>query len=334
MGAQARITVTTGPDRGKAYEVNADLVRVGRGTDNDFVLTDPQMAEYQMSIVSRDGRFAVCAVTPDGIEIDGTAVPADQWVWLPVEASIKMTRRTSVQFVSTGAAGGTGAAPGGSPSTQSVRSVSDMDAPMKVKPVGGDGTGSSGTVGGRKRAVGTRTERKTANVAQFITDGPGDPLVRLGEDGHLPELALVEGDSRKARESRQKQTSPIVLIVVFALSLGLTMLMLFMEVNPFGSNAAKKQEARQKIQKYYGNPDEELAPYQIHLRQARQAFARGDLEGERSEYRRVLDLLRSEVRRKSQKFTGLTGRLDDDNSNEDVKSDKDLENQIGILLEE
>lgn len=334
MSSQARITVTSGPDRGKAFEVSADLVRVGRGPDNDFVLSDPQMADYQMSIVSRDGRYAVCAISPDGIEIDGTAVPADQWVWLPAEANIRITRRTAVQFVSTATAGKPS---GGNSTTQTVRSISDVGSPIKVKPTGGaDGTGSSGTLAGRKTTSGGRAkkDKETANVARFITDGPGDPLVKLGEDGHLPELALDEGEARKSRESKSKQSSPVILIVVFVLSLGLTILMLFLEVSPFGSNAAAKESARRRIQKYYGEPEEELAPYQIHLRQARQAYSRGDLDAERNEYRRVLDLLRSEVRRKSQRYTGLTGRLDYDTYNDDTKSDKDLEELIGILLED
>lgn len=331
MSAQARITVTTGPDRGKAFEVTGDLVRVGRSAENDFVLSDSQMADYQMSIVSRDGRFAVCAVAPDGIEIEGTAVPADQWVWLPAEANIRMTRRTSVQFVSLQPAT---ASPAGKSTTQTVRSIADVSSPIKVKPVGTDTTGSSDTVAGRRKSGGPRPEKRTANVARFITDGPGDPLVRLGEDGHLPELALMEGDARKSRETKSKEASPIVLIVVFVLSLSLTVLMLFLDVSPFGSSAARKADARRELEQYYGEKNQELAPYQIHLRQARQALSRGDVESERTEYRRVLDLLRSEVRSKSQRYTGLTGRLDYDTYSEDRKSDKRLEELIGILLEE
>jgi hypothetical protein len=334
MSAQARITVTTGPDRGKAFEVTGDLVRVGRGADNDFVLSDPQMADYQLSIVSRDGRFAVCAVAPDGIEIEGTAVPADQWVWLPDEASIKVTRRTSVQFVSLQTAPASASA-GKSSTTQTVRSISDVSSPIKVKPAaaatGTDVPGSSDTVSGRRKNTGNK---KTGNVARFITDGPGDPLVKLGEDGHLPELALVEGDARKARDAKSKETSPILLIIIFIVSMSLTVLMLFLEVSPFGSSAAEKAAARRELEEYYGEKNQELAPYQIHLRQARQAVSRGDVETERNEYRRVLDLLRSEVRSKSQRYTGLTGRLDYEPFSDDKKSDKRLEELIGILLKE
>src|SRR5205807_4410492 len=47
----------------------------------------------------------------------------------------------------------------------------------------------------RRRAALDRGEKKSRTIARFITDGPGDPLVKLGEDGHLPELMLHETQS-------------------------------------------------------------------------------------------------------------------------------------------
>ena len=107
-----------------------------------------------------------------------------------------------------------------------------------------------------------------------------------------------------------------------------------MDVGSFGNNEAEKARARGEITEYYGAEGEMLKPYQMHLREARLARSRRDYETERQEYRRVLALLRSEAKDKLYKFTGLTGRLDYDESSENKKSDKRLEELIGILLSE
>jgi len=48
----------------------------------------------------------------------------------------------------------------------------------------------------------------------------------------------------------------------------------------------------------------------------------------------VLAILRSEAKDKLYQYTGLTGRLDYDESNDNKKSDKRLEELIGTLLSE
>src|SRR4029077_5169422 len=82
----------------------------------------------------------------------------------------------------------------------------------------------------------------------------------------------------------------------------------------------------------YGAEGESLKPYQLHLREARLARSRRDFETERQENRKVLAILRSEAREKLYRYTGLAGRLDYDESSENKKSDKRLEELIGILL--
>src|SRR5262249_5903795 len=157
--------------------------------------------------------------------------------------------------------------------------------------------------------------------ARFITDGPGDPLVKLGEDGHLPELALHEAQAGERLEPGTKQTNPVLLIAAVGLSFGLTILMLFMDVGSFAGRDEEKAKARVEIADYYGEGDDDLKPYQLRLREARLARSRRDVEGERKQLRLVLDMLRSEVNG----YAGLTGRIGYRESDIDKKSDKRLE---------
>src|SRR5262249_32687486 len=130
--------------------------------------------------------------------------------------------------------------------------------------------GSDGTARSRKSAA-ERGEKKTRTIARFITDGPGDPLVKLGEDGHLPELTLHETQAGELAEPGAKQSNPVLLIVAIGISFGLTILMLFMDVGNFGNNEQDKARARVEIAEYYGEEGEALKPYQIRLREARVA---------------------------------------------------------------
>ena len=127
---------------------------------------------------------------------------------------------------------------------------------------------------------------------------------------------------------------PVLLLVAIGVSFGLTILMLFMDVGNFGNSEEAKSRARAEIVEYFGDEGDSLAPYQIHLREARLARSRRDYENERQEYRKVLAILRSEAKDKLYKYTGLTGRLDYDESSFNKKSDKRLDELIGILLSE
>ncbi|MGE5192087.1 MAG: FHA domain-containing protein [Deltaproteobacteria bacterium] len=367
MSVCATITVTSGPDRGKVFELTAEMVRLGKAAENEVVLSDAQVGDHHASIVRRDGRYAIFTSEPGGLEIDGTEVPAERWVWLPETATIHLGKRTVVDF----AVGGGGEEPAlaaaepagrqfaGRQSTDKF--VAPAAAPAAEAPATRPpGTGSTGTVvlpGARsgtqkgrrstevaapgsdaparpRKSAAERGEKKTRTVARFITDGPGDPLVKLGEDGHLPELALHETQAGERTETGTKQSNPALLLVAIGLSFGLTILMLFMDVGSFGDSEEEKAKARAEIAVYYGEEGDSLKPYQIHLREARLARSRRDYDTERQEYRKVLGLLRSEAKDKLYKYTGLTGRLDYDESTLNKKSDKRLEELIGTLLSE
>src|SRR5262245_25961882 len=102
MVASARITVTAGPDRGKVFQLTGEMVRLGKGLDNDVVLTDAQVGDHHASIVRREGRFAIFTSVSKGLDVDGTEVPPERWVWLPSSATIRIGQKTSVEFVANG----------------------------------------------------------------------------------------------------------------------------------------------------------------------------------------------------------------------------------------
>src|SRR5438105_5024008 len=103
MSVCARITVTSGPDRGKVFELTGEMVRLGKAPHNEVVLSDTLVSDQHASIVRREGRFAIFTPVPEGLEVDGTEVPSERWVWLPETATIRVGQRTSVDFVANGA---------------------------------------------------------------------------------------------------------------------------------------------------------------------------------------------------------------------------------------
>ena len=102
MKSLAKLTVMTGPDRGKLFELGGEIVQIGKGAGNGFILTDATLEDHQVSIVRRNGRFAIYAPLTDQVEVDGTQIPRDRWVWPPDTAQIQLNRRTSLEFSGAG----------------------------------------------------------------------------------------------------------------------------------------------------------------------------------------------------------------------------------------
>lgn len=98
MSQICRIVVTTGPERGKVFELEEELVHIGRAPENQIVLEDPGLSEHQATILHKNGRFAIYRPDEADVEVDGSQVPSEQWVWLPIEARLQFGRRTSCQF--------------------------------------------------------------------------------------------------------------------------------------------------------------------------------------------------------------------------------------------
>lgn len=330
LNATARLTITSGPDRGRSCDVTGELTHLGSASGNDVVFTDPQIGEMEVSIIRRQGRHAIRVVGSEEVEVDGTKLPPDRWVWLPKTAQIRLTRRTAVEFLSL-----------------------LPDAPEPQQPIDADLPASPPKP--KMRAVPEAPDpakgekKRKGQVAKFITDQSGDPLVRLGEDGHFPELMLQEGqDAAKPATDKSQSANPLILVAAFVVSVGMSVLMLFVDMGTGGSVGERKAVARKAIKAFYGGDSGKLEPYQVALRQAQNAWSQGNYAEERQRYRDVLEMLRSE---RTNPLTGLTRLTPDqqqsfahltlqelalvssDENFLDLKNDEKLERLIAILLE-
>jgi hypothetical protein len=306
----AKIVISSGPDRGKVFELSDELVHIGRDPGNQVALSDPSMAEVQASVVSRKGRFAISSPLDGVVEVEGSAIPAERWVWLPKSARIRVSDQTFFQF-SADADIGIG-------ESADLTETKALEVPEKARARRPQKERPAADRSAVKRA--DKAEKKGREVARFITDQAGDPLVKLGEDGHLPELALSEGRDRKPNEKGRQGSNPVLLYAAIAFSFCLSIAMLFMEAGPSASLAERKAQARREIAEYFGSGAGEPEPYQRLLRDARLAYSRNDRTAERRAYRQVLDLLNSEDKNR---LLGLTGS---------PEKDERLRELIAILL--
>jgi hypothetical protein len=194
-------------------------------------------------------------------------------------------------------------------------------------------TDDSSTEAKRKAAGGgAKVKKKTRStgarqVAKFITDRPGDPLVRLGGDGKLPELALTE--KAAARREAKAPSQSYLIWVVMAVSVLMSVGMLLIDAEPAAtSRGDSRAMARAELASYYRGEVSTLQPYQIYLRNAVLAHAQGDAANERRNYFRVLDLLDAADIRDPANLNGLTGKQ----TGRGRSSDTDLRRQLEILV--
>lgn len=300
--ASGRLTVLAGAEQGAVYALGDELVQLGAGEDNQVVLHDPHIAEQHCSIVRRGGRFAIYAQPDTGTLIDGRPLPEDQWVWLPPEAVLQLSPQTVVYFSSTG---------------RDLAPPNPELAPMA--PPGGAASSRNGIK--KKSAKKSEKSGSHRQTARFITDRSGETLVRLGEDGQLPELQLADvGGSRRISSQKSAQGNPVLVYAALAFSVLASVVLLVLEPE-IGGPAKSRSEARGIIVRdFVGQPGQPLKAHQQLLREAALAQSRGDGKAEREALRKVLQMLNSEDRNP---FVGLTGRLEDDER---------LEQLIAVLL--
>lgn len=310
MSPAATITVTDGPDTGRAFSVNDELVHIGRGADNQVVLNDGALAEHQASIVRRQGRFAIYSPSSGAVQVDGNDIPPERWVWLPRTAMIQLGTQTV------------------------VRLESHETGP--IEPPAADSTPTPVTGRSRPRKPdGDRARRRSRNgsqVARFINDRAGEALVKLGEDGQLPALELAELAEEQPRERREaRTTNPVLLYALLGGSFVASLMMLV--VDPQAKTASERSavaQARQVLQEYYGDPQATLLPYQKLLRESQVANSQGNLRDEQDAYRRILRMLNSSDIRDPKNLNGLTGRQTDRGR----ASDDELRHALLTLLSE
>jgi hypothetical protein len=292
----AKLHFRKGPEKGKTFEVRDELVHIGRGEESNFRLRAKDLQDYELSIVLRNNRYAIYAARGDMISVEGNYLPPEKWVWLPEDATVLIGDKTEFQFeVQMDAAD---AEPrSGRPVGKAAQPKQTKSVQMKGTPLPAKARNSKGNAEDRKSG---QPKGRQRNVAKFITDQVGDPLVQLGEDGHLPELYLeeIDGGPQKKKNGKQKEqkseANPLLVGIALGFSVLSSLLLLLMSPAGSGSASLDKTSARSEIRQYYGGENEDLEAYQLLLREAALSRSRGDYRDERDYYRRVLQMLVSE----------------------------------------
>jgi hypothetical protein len=215
-----------------------------------------------------------------------------------------------------------------------MRLESHETGPAEPPPADSTPTPVSGRSRTRK-SDGDRARRRSRNgsqVARFINDRTGEPLVKLGEDGQLPALELTELAEAQPRERREaRNTNPVLLYGLLGCSFVASLLMLV--IDPQSKSASERSEAaqaRQTLQQFYGDPKATLLPYQKRLREAEVAHSQGNFRDEQEAYQEILRLLNSTDIRDPRNLNGLTGRQ----TGRGRASDDDLKKALLTLLSE
>ena len=278
MSEPATITVTRGPARGQFFELEAELVHIGRAESNQVVLEDTNLADHHASIVFRNGRYAIFTPLPDAVSIDGSAIPPQRWVWLPGEADIGLGQRTSLRFAT------------------SLPESTSGNGDAEDRPPG------------KEQRKGRKGRRRKRQLAKFVTDAQGESRVQLGEDGQLPELSLDEELTGGKTEQKKSGSNSVLLSLMLVVSTALSILLLVIEGPGIGTTNRGFEMARTELKKMLedtkpktdGQPE---VAWRLLVRDALSAAARSDRTGEQLAYDRLLNLLNAEDRRKS----SLTG---------------------------
>lgn len=314
----AHLKVINGPDVGREFVIEEELIHIGRGDENHFILKDGELAEHQASIAQRTGRFAIYSPLPHAATVDGNELPAEKWVWLPSTATIRFGATTQVQFDVTAesqfenGSGIEGAARISDVSTQTPVNTAAETIRRPAQP-------------GRRRAAKSTASR---NVAKFITDRPGVPLVRLGEDGKLPELRLANDGQADSARRESKSKSPMLLYGILGFSFVLSLGMLLLEPGGAPATSSEKSTAREALVEFYGDEGEAIERYQELLREADIHHTRGRVAAEQDAYRAVLRMLNSADIMDPSNLNGLTGKQ----TGRGRASDEELRRHLEVLL--
>ena len=309
MSKIAQISIASGPDSGKSFSLDQETMHIGSGSDNEIIIEDDLIAELQASIARKNGRYAIYCPFEGAVDIDGTSLPPEKWVWLPASARIQISRKTVLLFEheqDKGATTGKNAKAHTNAGEQhdqdeNIGNRSTILKPRKRKPKK-SGTGSG-------------------SVAKFITEREGDPLVQLGVDGKLPELALQETEVTKKKKNTNQKTNPNILYLILAISFFSSLMMVLIDDSGSGAGSVSQTKSRKAIKQYYDLESDNKVPFQRELREAELAHARGDRSQEKRHFRRVLYMLNAED---VNKLTGLTG--------EGPAADEELRQHIINLL--
>lgn len=289
----AILEVQSGPDQGKRFPLDGELLHMGRGTDNHIVLSDPQLGEFHASMSVSGNQFALYANESQEIQVGETRLPRQQWVPISTTEAIQL---------------------GGSTTVRILTSDPVVDAAPSSVPVE------------RKKPARRESKRQ---VARMITNRPVEAVVQLGSDGRYPELALAHVAAPAKSENQPRESNPVLLFTVLAASCLSSVGLLLVDFDSASMSAPESQEsARGQLASFYGKDSSSLEPYQKMLRQAAIEYSQGQRQAERTLLTQVLDLLKAVDAKNPENLNGLTGKQ----TGRGKASDRELRQLLETIL--
>lgn len=291
------LEILTGPDQGKTFPLESELLHIGRGADNGVILSDPQIGDFHASVSQQQGQLSLYANEANQIRVAGALVPGQQWVHVPLDAKIHLSGQTEVRVVESG--------PASAPVVEASRPA----------------------VAERRRAAPKKESKR--QVARPITSRGGESAVQMGADGKFPELALAVDTGPAKPQNKPKDANPALLFTILAAScLSSAGLLLFDFETRAVSTSQVQSSARSELVAFYGQDSAELEPYQKLLRRASVEYSKGHRSAERQLLRQVLALLNSVDASATENLNGLTGRQ----TGKGKASDQQLEELLQQVL--
>ncbi len=293
------LEILTGPDQGKKFPLEGELLHLGTGADNGVVLSDPELGDFHASLSLQQGQLSLYANESDQVRIGGTSIRGQQWVTVPPGSRVQLGGQTEVRFVS---AVHDEATSGATPS-ESIAVVPE-----------------------RRRVAKKESKRQ---VARPITGRTGEAAVQMGADGKFPQLSLAVGAGPKRQAPRSKESNPALLFTILAASSLSSAALLLIDFETTSAVSTSDQEfARSRLASFYGSDSAKLELYQKLLRRAAVENSQGNRTAERQLLRQVLGLLHAVDASAPENLNGLTGRQ----TGRGKASDRELEELIQQVL--
>ncbi len=296
------LEILTGPDQGKTFPLESELLHIGRGSDNGIILSDPQIGDFHASVSQQQGRLSLYANEANQIQVAGTLVPGQQWIPVPVDAKIHLGGQTEVRVVDSARSTGSTAAP-----------TSTVAVPAPEVP-------------SAERSQAPPKKESKRKVARPITTRGSEAAVQMGADGKFPELALTAGTELKKPVGKPRESNPALLFTILAASCLSSAGLLLIDFETSTVSSSQDQAfTRSQLAAFYGTDSAQLEPYQKLLRRASIEYSQGNRTVERQLLKQVLALLHSVDASAPENLNGLTGRQFGHGKESDQKLEKLLQ---------
>lgn len=207
------------------------------------------------------------------------------------------------------------------------RSITDASFELNEKPTGDIAAAKSTSTpiaNPLPTPIGSTPEKRKRKSAKLLTEAVSESKLQMGADGKLPELKVVEIQNPTANDKVESDQSPLTMIIVLCISVGVSVLLLFAPTDSV-STSSDFQFALDSLEQHYIGTKPPLKPYQVLLREAIQFENTGNRQKAKANYRKIVDMILAERRNTN---TGLTAPK----FSASEPNDKMLEQHLKVLL--